>query len=90
MEAHFGVLEDLDRRGGQGVQDRLGAPLVQVLLEQLGEDMHKRFWPEVVRQTLKCRQPDGSYWDYPLYGFHKFYGTGYALMTLARCARALR
>ena len=39
--------------------------------------------------VLKTRQPDGSFWDYPLYGYHKFYGTGYALMTLARCKRAL-
>jgi hypothetical protein len=38
--------------------------------------------------VLKARQPDGSFWDYPLYGYHKAYGTGYAVATLARCVRA--
>ncbi len=62
-----------------------GQMYAALVLEELGEAEHKRFWPEVVRQTLKCRQPDGSFWDYPLYGFHKFYGTGFAVMALSRC-----
>ena len=45
---------------------------------------------KIAAAVLKTRQPDGSFWDYPLYGYHKFYGTGYALMTLSRCARALK
>ena len=28
---------------------------------------------------------DGSWWDYQLYGYHKAYGTGYALLVLAKC-----
>jgi hypothetical protein len=35
-------------------------------------------WPPIARASLKIRQPDGSFWDYPMYGYHKFYGTGYA------------
>jgi hypothetical protein len=31
------------------------------------------------------QEKDGSWWDYPLYSYHKPYGTGYALATLARC-----
>ena len=27
---------------------------------------------------------DGAWWDYPLYNYHKFYGTGYALYALSR------
>ena len=34
--------------------------------------------------VLACRQPDGSFWDYPLYSYHKPYGTAYALIALAR------
>ena len=45
----------------------------------------KRFAREIVKGVLKARQLDGSFWDYPLYGYHKFYGTGYALMALSRC-----
>lgn len=56
-----------------------------MVLEKVDEAAQRTYWPEVVAQTLKARQPDGSYWDYPLYGFHKFYGTGFALMALARC-----
>lgn len=40
----------------------------------------------IARQVLLCRDPDGSFWDYPLYGYGKAYGTGYALMALARVA----
>ena len=54
-------------------------------LELLPEADQRRFWPHVVRSTLKARQLDGSFWDYPTYGYHKYYGTGYALMTLSRC-----
>jgi len=43
---------------------------------------------KIAAAVLKTRQPDGSFWDYPLYGYHKFYGTGYALMALSRCAKA--
>ena len=45
----------------------------------------ERLWPKLMPHLLKCRQPDGSFWDYPLYGFHKAYGTGFALMALAAC-----
>jgi hypothetical protein len=58
-------------------------------LEHLPEADQKLYWPEVVRGTLKTRQPDGSYWDYPTYGYHKFYGTGFALMIFGRCPRGI-
>jgi hypothetical protein len=62
-----------------------GEMYAAMVLEHLPTDVQERYWPEVVQHTLKCRQTDGSYWDYPMYGFHKFYGTGFALMTFARC-----
>ncbi|MFQ5845837.1 MAG: prenyltransferase/squalene oxidase repeat-containing protein, partial [Planctomycetota bacterium] len=60
-----------------------------MVLEHLPAEDRARFWPHLVRSVLKCRQNDGSFWDYPTYGYHKAYGTGYALMTLARCPPAI-
>lgn len=31
------------------------------------------------------QEPDGSWWDYQLYGYHKPYGTAMVVMSLARC-----
>lgn len=59
------------------------------VLALLDEPARERYWPEVVQQTLKARQPDGSFWDYPLYGFHKAYGTGFALLALNGCPSAI-
>ena len=56
-------------------------------LEHMPESDQKLYWPKVVNGTLRTRQHDGSYWDYPTYGYHKFYGTGYALMILGRCPK---
>ncbi len=38
--------------------------------------------------SILCRlqDPDGSWWDFPLYGYHKPYGTAFALMTLENAA----
>lgn len=37
---------------------------------------------------LQYQETDGSWWDYPMYGYHKPYGTAFALMTLHRCRNA--
>jgi len=54
-------------------------------LDRLDGKDRRRFARRIVSFVLKARQPDGSFWDYPLYGFHKPYGTGYALIALSRC-----
>jgi len=56
-----------------------------MVLERLPLEDRRRFSPFLARAILKCREPDGSFWDYPIYGYGKAYGTGYALMTLGRC-----
>ena len=55
------------------------------VLELLPEADRRIHGPKIIESVLKARQPDGSFWDYPLYGYHKPYGTGYALITLSRC-----
>jgi hypothetical protein len=54
------------------------------VLEDLPEADRKRFAKPLLDAVLFCRQPDGSFWDYPLYDYHKAYGTGFALIALAR------
>jgi len=66
-----------------------GQMYAAMALERLGEEDRARFWPGVVESVLKCREPDGSFWDYPIYGYGKAYGTGYALMALGRCPPAI-
>jgi len=39
----------------------------------------------LARIILQYQEQDGSWWDYPMYGYHKPYGTAYAIMTLHRC-----
>jgi len=34
---------------------------------------------------LPLQEKDGSWWDYPLYSYHRPYGTAFALMSLQRC-----
>lgn len=33
---------------------------------------------------------DGSFWDYPLYGYHKAYGTGYGVLILSKVKQAMQ
>lgn len=53
-------------------------------LERLAPEHQRALWPELVEAVMVCREPDGSFWDYPLYSYHKPYGTGFALMALSR------
>ena len=34
---------------------------------------------------VPLQEKDGSWWDYPLYSYHRPYGTAFALMSLQRC-----
>jgi hypothetical protein len=36
---------------------------------------------------LRLQGKDGTWWDYPLYNYHRQYGTAFALMTLKCCNR---
>ena len=47
-------------------------------------DEQAELWPALVKAVMVCHQPDGSFWDYPLYSYHKPYGTGFALIALTR------
>ncbi|MFN0059853.1 MAG: prenyltransferase/squalene oxidase repeat-containing protein [Planctomycetota bacterium] len=53
------------------------------LLRECPPDVQARLWPRLIEAVTFCRQPDGSYWDYPLYDYHSAYGTAFALIALA-------
>lgn len=55
------------------------------LIELLGEDDRAKYREMVAAGVLPYQEPDGSWWDYAMWDFHKPYGTAYAVMTLARC-----
>ncbi|MEG2810488.1 MAG: hypothetical protein RR889_07575, partial [Akkermansia sp.] len=46
------------------------------------KDKAKRHAAHLASQMMLFQEKDGSWWDYPLYNYHKFYGTGYALSAL--------
>lgn len=54
-------------------------------VEKLGPEAQKQFGAIVAEGVLPYQEPDGSWWDYAMWGYHKPYGTAYALMTLRRC-----
>ena len=54
------------------------------ILEGLTPKDHGRFEKPLFDAVMYCHQPDGSFWDYPLYSYHKPYGTAFALITLSR------
>lgn len=56
-----------------------------ISLEQLPVDERQPFKPLLAKLMLDRQEKNGSWWDYPLYDYHRPYGTAFALMTLRRC-----
>jgi hypothetical protein len=59
------------------------------VLPKLSPEKQRALWPALVDAVMVCHQPDGSFWDYPLYSYHKPYGTAFALIALSRVPRAM-
>jgi len=53
----------------------------RVAHELTSEDREK-YLPQLRDVIARLQDADGSWWDFPLYGYHKPYGTAFALMTL--------
>lgn len=56
-----------------------------VALELLPVEGQQRHAPYLAKLMLDRQEKNGSWWDYPLYDYHRPYGTAFALMTLHRC-----
>lgn len=54
------------------------------LLEHLGEG-GKKYREPLAAQVMPFQEPDGSWFDYAMWDYHKPYGTAFAIMTLRRC-----
>ncbi|MEM9643357.1 MAG: hypothetical protein AAF989_00070 [Planctomycetota bacterium] len=54
-------------------------------LEDLPEEEQQPYKPLLATLMLDRQEKNGCWWDYPLYDYHRPYGTGFALMTLHRC-----
>ena len=55
----------------------------------LPEEKRPRHASFLSHAVLPLQEKDGSWWDFPLYNYHKPYGTGYALFSLAQARGAL-
>jgi hypothetical protein len=54
-------------------------------VELLPESERSRHYDQLAQLMIPRQEADGSWWDFPLYDYHKAYGTSFALMTLGRC-----
>jgi len=55
------------------------------LFEMLDDADKLKYAPRLIGAVLPHQEPDGSWWDYAMWDFHKPYGTAFAVMTLLRC-----
>lgn len=56
----------------------------------LPREQQPKYGAELARLVALGQYDDGSFWDYPLYGYHKPYGTGYAVIILSNCRKAVQ
>jgi hypothetical protein len=56
-----------------------------LLMEHLGPAGKTQYAQQLKDVILPHQEPDGSWWDYPMWDYHKPYGTAFAIMTLLRC-----
>ncbi len=53
-------------------------------MELLPEQERPHFQQHMAVILVRLQEKDGAWWDFPLYDYHKQYGTAYALMALQR------
>ncbi len=53
-------------------------------LDMMPQERVKRHAAFLGNDIVRRQCDDGSWWDNPLYNYHKFYGTGYALYALSK------
>lgn len=55
------------------------------MVERFGGAAQSRFGTMIADWILPLQEPDGSWWDFAMWDYHKPYGTAYVVMTLLRC-----
>jgi hypothetical protein len=56
-------------------------------IDQLPQGDRPYFQDHLAHIILPLQEKDGSWWDFPLYNYHRQYGTAMAVMTLVRCQK---
>lgn len=59
-------------------------------VEQLPAEKQEFYKHHLAKLILELQEPDGCWFDYPFYGYHKPYGTAFAIMTLNSCRETPR
>ena len=54
-------------------------------IEQLPEAERGPYRDQLAQILIRLQEKDGTWWDFPLYDYHKAYGTAFALMSLGHC-----
>jgi hypothetical protein len=54
-------------------------------IELLPPEKRGPYYDHLAQVLLHLQQPDGSWWDFPMFNYHQAYGTAFALMSLGRC-----
>jgi hypothetical protein len=54
---------------------------------QLPESERPRYQDQLARLLVRLQESDGSWFDYPLYSYHKPYGTAFAILSLECCRK---
>ena len=54
-------------------------------VSQLPKDERSLYQNHLAAKIIQRQEQDGSWFDYPLYSYHKPYGTAFALLTLEQC-----
>lgn len=57
-------------------------------ISQLPSEHRRIYQQHLADRIIKRQERDGSWFDYPLYSYHKPYGTAFALLTLEQCRQA--
>lgn len=55
------------------------------LIERLGPEARGKYGDQLAQTIVPHQEPDGSWWDYAMWDYHKPYGTAYSIMVLLRC-----
>jgi hypothetical protein len=59
-------------------------------LDHLPEKSCSRFADQLAALIVLTQFDDGSFWDYPMYGYTKAYGTGFGVLILSNCKKHLQ
>ena len=61
-----------------------------LLMDHVPQKDRARLQDHMATTIMKLQEKEGDWWDYPLYDYHRQYGTAMAVMILQKCLRKPR